>query len=277
MSPETPTPKTSPSGRTTLTDQKVGGDMSDAELRNRLFVRLVAKGKTFRKVDFRYCIFDVCYLRDCVFDSCNFTGCRFVGSNLHGSKFSGCKFDYAWFERTLIDSSILDTECPGPDNLRLKFARTLRINYQQIGDAQSANKAIEVELEATQSNLYKAWRSNESYYRKRYTHWRRLKAFGEWLEFKLLDFVWGNGESPLKLLRTGGLILVTLSIVDATFFSDWRLVSSYISGLGKAPQFFFGTVAPSYYPSWYLTFVLVSRLVMFSFFMSIVIKRFNRR
>ena len=277
MNSETCTPPISPSGKINMTDQKVVGDMSRGELRNHLFVRLVAKARTFRKVDFRYSFFDTCYLRDCLFDSCDFTGCRFIGSNLHGSKFSGCKFDYACFERTLIDSSILDTECPGPDNLKLKFARTLRINYQQIGDAQSANKAIVVELEATQSHLYKAWHSNESYYRKKYADWRRLKAFAEWLEFKVLDLVWGNGESPWKLLRTTAIIVATLSAIDATFFNNWRLVESYISGLGKAPQLFFGTVVPNVYPGWYLTAILVSRLVMFTFFMSIVIKRFNRR
>lgn len=238
MNSETRTLPISPSGKTSITDQKVVEDMPRGELRNYLFVRLVAKGRKFQKVDFRYSFFDTCYLRDCEFQSCNFTGCRFIGSNLHGSKFSGCQFEYAWFERTVIDSSILDTECPGPDNLKLKFARTLRMNYQQIGEARSANKAIGVELEATQSHLYKAWHSKESYYRKKYRGVPRLKVFAEWFEFKVLDFVWGNGESPWKLLRTTGIIMASLSVADATFFNNWHLVESYISGLGKAPQLF---------------------------------------
>jgi uncharacterized protein YjbI with pentapeptide repeats len=89
------------------------------------------------------------------FDSCDFTGCRFTASNFYTSTFSDCKFEYAVFERTLIESDILDTECPGPDNLKLKFARTLRMNYQQLGDAKSANKAISVELQATKQHLSK--------------------------------------------------------------------------------------------------------------------------
>src|SRR5580692_1070046 len=118
-------PMTSPTGRVVINDQRVVGDMPKQDLRNHLFVRLVAKGRRFQNIDFRYCMFEVCYLRGCVFDSCDFTGCRFSGSNFHGSTFSGCKFDYAWFERTLIDDSILNTGCPGPENLKLKFARTL--------------------------------------------------------------------------------------------------------------------------------------------------------
>jgi hypothetical protein len=79
------------------------------------------------------------------------------------------------------------------------------------------------------------------------------------------------------LVRTTGIIVATLAVIDATFFNNWRLVENYISGLGKSLQIFFGTVTPKPYPSWYLTVILVGRLVMFSFFMSIVIKRFNRR
>ena len=50
----------------------------------------------------------------------------------------------------------------------MKFARTLRMNYQQLGFAESVNKAIQIELQATEIHLYKAWRSNEAYYRKKY-------------------------------------------------------------------------------------------------------------
>jgi hypothetical protein len=213
------------SRRETLTDLKIEENLSDKKLKNLLFTRLVAKAKTFRNIDFRYTIFETCYLRNCVFDSCDFTGCRFAGSNFHGSSFSGCKFDYAWFERTLIDEVVLDTECPAHENLKRWFARTLRVNYQQIGDAQGANKAIRVELEATSSHLSKVWRSNESYYRKNYRGWARFRGFIEWLEFKLLDMSWGNGESPWKLLRTSAAVLAFLAVVDAVVFNDPRLVS----------------------------------------------------
>jgi hypothetical protein len=72
------------------------------------------------------------------------------------------------FERTFVDNDILNTGCPGFENLKMRFARTLRMNYQQLGDAKSANKAITVELQASEVYLHKAWQSNESYYRKKY-------------------------------------------------------------------------------------------------------------
>ena len=156
------------SNRIQETDKKFSEDVENVQFINHLFVRLVAKGKRFSKVDFKYSIFDTAYLRNCTFDSCDFTGCRFIDTNLYGSTFTGCKFDYSNFERTLVTSDILDTECPGHENLKMKFARTLRINYQQLGDALSVNKAIKVELTATKIHLLKAWDSNESYYRKKF-------------------------------------------------------------------------------------------------------------
>ncbi len=97
-------------------------------------------------MDFKYCVFDGCYLRQCTFDSCDFTGCRFVGSSFHGSTFTGCKFDYAAFERTIITSDILDTCCPPFENLKLRFARTLRTNYEALGDSDAVNKALSARI-----------------------------------------------------------------------------------------------------------------------------------
>lgn len=267
----------SDSDRVHEVDRKFLQDVTNEKFVNTLFVRLVAKKVRFIGIDFRYSIFDTCYLRNCIFDSCDFTGCRFIGTNIYGSKFSGCKFEYSSFEKTIIDSDILDTECPSPENLKMKFARTLRVNYQQIGDAISANKAIEVELKATEVHLKKSWNSNESYYRNKYKEWKRLEIFFEWVKFKILDYIWGNGESVLKLIRSTIIILIAVSLLDVVYFGDSNLISEYIRSFLKSPQIFLGIVEPVNYPKWYLATIFLVRLIILGFFMSIIIKRFNRR
>lgn len=265
------------SNREHLVDQRFDTDVSNTEYSNKLFLRVVAKGRRFEKVDFKYTIFDTTYLRDCVFDSCDFTGCRFVGVNFYGAKFTGCKFDYATFERTIIESDVLDHCCPGWDNLKLKFARTLRVNFQQLGDSRSANKAIKVELAATEIYLKKSWQSNESYYRKKYHGWKRIGKFFEWLNFKILDFVWGNGENTYKLTRSMILLLIGMTLFDVLNFQDPVKVTSYSNTILKMPEVFLGVTSPKNYPSWYLAIIFFTRLVAMGFFMSIIIKRFNRR
>ena len=169
--------------REVITDFYVTKDViSEPEkLAFKVFVRLNAKKKTrFERVSFQHCIFDACYINSCAFDSCDFTGCRFVGSNFHQSSFVGCKFDYATFERCQIDQDILESEAPREENLRMRFARSLRTNYQQIGDAKAVNKAISVELNATSAYLRKSWSSRESYYRLKYPGVRAFRQFLKW-------------------------------------------------------------------------------------------------
>ena len=265
------------SGREKLSDKKIDSLVNGKKFINKLFERLVALKVEFRNVDFCYCIFDAAYLRNCSFEECNFTGCRFINSNLAGCSFNGCNFNYATFDKTYVDSDILDVGCPGPENLKLKFARSLRLNYQQIGDSKSSNKAISIELQATEDHLYKAWGSKESYYRKKYKGLDRLKMFGDWIEFKVLDSIWGNGESTWKLFRAVLVTLSCIALIHVFGYGDPSLMKSYGDALLLSPQIFLGTLKPIFYPNLYLTALFLIRLIMFGFFMSIIIKRFNRR
>jgi hypothetical protein len=146
------------------------------------------------------------------------------------------------------------------------------MNYQQIGDVKSANKAIRVELEATQLHFFKAWRSRESYYRKKFVGGVRALMLIKWLKFKILDFIWGNGEDLLKLSRAVLIILVFIAVFDVFKFRDTNLVSSYVEAGLQAPGIFFGTIAPKGYATIYLSGIVFIRLVMIGFFMSIIIK-----
>lgn len=267
----------SDSDREHLVDKKFGTDVADEKFVNKLFIRLVALDKKFTKVDFKYSIFDTCYLRKCKFDSCDFTGCRFIGTNLHEAKFSNCEFRYATFEKTLVDNYILDRECPEEENLKMRFARSLRMNYQSLGDAESANKAMKVELRATEEHFYKSWSSNSAYYRNKYKGLDRFKIFMQWLQFELLDFIWGNGESPWKLLRAVLITFLIMAFVDVLLFSPSQNITGYFQSFLNSPQIFLGTLTPANYPSSYLTLIVLARLIAFGFFMSIIIKLLNRR
>lgn len=267
----------SPSNRKHHIDEKFESDLSYEEFTNRLLVRGVAKKIKFENVYFRYTIFDTCYLRSCVFVDCDFTGCRFTGTNALGSTFENCKFEYAVFERTQIDSTILRTNCPGYENLRLRFARSLRQNYQSLGESEAVNTAIAIELDASEVHLKKAWKSPEGYYRSKYKGVERAKVFFQWLGFKILDLIWGNGESTWKLARAVCFTLFGMALIHVFFFGNPAQVSEYFSAFWKMPQVFLGALKPPAYPPSYLALIFFIRLVAFGFFMSILIKRFNRR
>jgi hypothetical protein len=70
---------------------------------------------------------------------------------------------------------------------------------------------------------------------------------------------------------------LAMTVIDAAAFRNAQLISSYLNSLREVPQVFLGTLIPANYPKSYLTAIVFVRLVTFGFFMSIIIKRFNRR
>ena len=235
----------------------------------------------FYDIKFQYCTFDSCYIRDCKFEKCDFTGCKFINSNLSGSSFIDCDFKYAQFEKTMVDNDILNTDFhqySDAENLKWKFARTLRLNYQQLGDTASVNKAIRVELNATKLHLKHIWSSQKSYYKNKYNKFNeRMIGFIKWLVFCILDFVWGNGESIWKLVRTTMLFLLSISIINTLNYGNPDSITSYVSHFINSIPLFFGVAKNSECNELYLSIITLVRLVLFGLFMSVLIKRFNRR
>lgn len=249
------------------------------ECNYKVFVRLNGINKKIANVTFKHCIFDSCYLKSCVFDTCNFEGCKFIACNLHKSTFPGSSFEYTTFERTHISDEILTINAPKKENLRMKFARSLRMNFQQLGDADAVNKAIAVELDATKMHLYNGWHSSDEYYRTKYPGSKRISQLFKWIKFKALDSVWGNGESVRKLTMFFTLIVLLMGIYDNYKFNNPDSLLGYIEGIKNAFCILFGLKLPvgHVYSDMFMVFATVIRLTLFGFFTAILVKRLGRR
>jgi len=272
-------PQFSPGNRQVITDHYIAQSVVDeaSAFKFKIFNRLNANKIIFKNVSFEHSVFDGCYIRNCVFDSCNFTGCRFVGSNLHQSSFPGSRFDYATFERCQIDSDILTTWNPREENLKMRFARSLRMNFQQIGDATAVNEAITQELDATSRHLLESWLSEKEFYRKKYRGLHRIRQFLAWVEFWVLHFVWGNGESILKLLRTIVIAIVAIAVYDANAANSSATILDYWESLKAAPAIFLGTISRSFHTTAAASMIVAARLIALSLLTALLVKRFGRR
>lgn len=247
----------------------------------KVFVRLHAKKVKFTKISFEHSIFDSCSLTHCSFDSCDFTGCKFIGSNLTQTSFPGSTFKYVTFERCQIDNDIFN-EAPTEENLKMRFARSLRMNYQQIGDAKAVNKAITLELETTSIYLLKSWKSNEKYYKEKYPGLLNgIIQFMKWLEFWILEFIWGNGESILKLLRSMLLSIILIAIYDTNTNTNAKagLVNFgfYLDSLEIAISSFLGVSHPTNFSNNIISLITGVRFVAISLLTALLVKRFSRR
>lgn len=272
-------PDFSRGNRQLITDYYVPKNVVDEAVtfKFKIFIRLNASKITFKNVSFEHSVFDGCYFRNCVFDSCNFTGCRFIGSNLHHSSFPGSRFDYATFERCQIDSDVLTAWSPREQNLKMRFARSLRMNFQQIGDAKAVNDAITQELDATSRHLLDSWLSEDDFHRKKYPGLLRVRQFLAWVEFWVLHFVWGNGESIPKLLRTIIIVMVIIAVYDANSSNSSATILDYWESLKAAPAIFLGTLPRPLHTVAAASMIVAARLIALSLLTALLVKRFGRR
>ncbi|MEZ7515850.1 pentapeptide repeat-containing protein [Flavobacterium frigidarium] len=251
---------------------------------NHLFIRAIAKNIIFKNIDFSITYFENCYLRDCRFIRCNFEGAKFAACNLVGSYFEDCNFDYVTFEKTFVDDEIF--ECaPKKDNLKYKFARSLKLNYASVGDYIKASKAVTIELEATKSHLKDSWLSGEEWYKLKYGGIkRRLNQLWKWFKVSILDFLWGNGESLWRLIRFNFIMFGILTMYDVFQKSVLNVLDILEVFFIKVPGNYFGIVIKEgtqnyfeYYPDSLSLTLMITRLICFGLLMSIIIKKYNRR
>ncbi|WP_295220285.1 pentapeptide repeat-containing protein [uncultured Chryseobacterium sp.] len=255
------------------------------KFRRYLFVRGVATNFLFKNIDFSQTIFDSCYLKDCRFINCNFEGAKFINSNLQGSYFEFCNFDYVTFEKTFVDDEIFNC-APKKNNLKYKFARSLKLNYASIGDYIKASNAVKIELKATKSHLYDTWSLSDEYHINKYGGIRRRSLqFWKWLKVCILDLLWGNGESLWRLIRFNLILFFILTVYHILHERTTDIITIFNTFLVKVPSNYFGISVKGYsnknyffyYPEWLSLFLVITRLICFGLLMSIIIKKYNRR
>ena len=253
--------------------------IEDLKYSNYLFIRAVATDFIFKNIDFSKTIFDNCYLKDCRFINCKFEGAKFSNSNLQGSYFRDCNFDYVIFEKTFVDYEIF--ECaPKWDNLRFRFARSLKLNYASIGDYIKASKAVTVELQATLGHLRSSWSSGDPHYSIKFGGLeKRTKQLYKWTKVNFLDFIWGNGESLGRLIRFNFIVFFILSVIEVfTSESKFAFLEFLETLFVSIPSVYFGLKVENFeYSNYILLPLTVLRLVSFALLMSIITKKYNRR
>lgn len=244
---------------------------SNQDYRFHLFKRVSAVDLEFNNIDFSFVVFDDCYFRNCKFFDCTFTGAQFKSSSFRGSAFRGSTFDYARFNNSKITPDLINQNIPGWENVALEFAQSLRVNFAQIGDVEGVNRAIKAELTATKAHLRKAAWSGETHYRQKYRGPTRLYYVWKSGVFSVLDFIWGNGESLLKLART---IAIVILICSFTFLiNGLTLENAIFEGVSS----FLGTSSYDESPQYLTELMAASRYILLGLFVSVLVKRLSRR
>ena len=259
--------------REKIEDKEFSAALRDEDLSRKELTRVLAVDQTFTGVSFKQCAFTSCYFRNCKFIRCDFTGANIKESNFKGSQFEECSFRYMTWERTLLDERFLDTCLPSEENLARDLARSLRVNFGQIGNYEAVNKAVSIEVKLTGQHLYNAAYSRQSYYRAKYKGLARVTHVLQHLRWRSLDLLWGNGESIFRVIRSAGLLVVLVALLYMRDAAGVSFPDAFIEALCH----FWGVQYRSPLPPAYVVSLTVLRFVIFGLFMAILVKRLSRR
>ena len=235
--------------------------------------RVFAVRVAFVDVNFKQCDFLRCYFRNCRFIRCDFTGANFKESNFRGAQFEECNFRYTTWEKTFLDEYFLNTCLPSEENLARDLARSLRVNFSQIGNYEAVNKAASIEVSLAGQHLYNAAYSRQSYYRAKYKGWSRLVHAMSNARWKSLDLLWGNGESIFRVAISGLAVIIIVAVCLMQVHSQLP----FSDALWSTFSHFWGIQAGTNIPDSYEVVLTIIRFVLFGLFMAILVKRLSRR
>ena len=255
-----------------LEDMEFTIDVSDQDYSRHVLVRLYAVRRVFRKVTFKQSNLSACYFRNCRFIECDFTGAFIKTSNLQGSQFENCSFRYTTWEKSRLDDDFMDNCLPNEENLARDLVRSLRVNFTETGNYEAVNRAAAIEVRLTGQHLYKAAYSLEAYYRSKYKGWKRVTHALQHARWLALEWLWGNGESIVRVLLSSLAAVVVVSLLYARD-SKLGIGDAFLESLWH----FWGKQYARTLPSDYALALAVVQFVALGLFMAILVKRLSRR
>jgi hypothetical protein len=184
------------------------------DFRNSILEDVAGKDITYRECQFSYSILIRGYFHKAKFERCKFIGTRFVTTNFRSATFEECDFSYADFHRCVIPVPQVLANLPSFANVRWDLLHNLRANMRAVGDTQHESAVVWQEIDTELEHWRAVSRGDAGYYGK-YTRTERMLA--RLRRWRLLTerYVWGHGESLLRLGVATLVALVLLGLLHA--------------------------------------------------------------
>lgn len=146
------------------------------------------------------------------FKNCTFIGVRFIDCNFRQATFEQCKFDYADFNRCVLPAPQILANLPSFANVRWELLHNLRANERTMGDTRHEAEIVQKEIDA-EIDHWRSIRTRPSGYYEKYNNLRDYSsAWYHTVRLVFERYVWGHGESLLRLSVATVLALVLLSV-----------------------------------------------------------------
>ena len=207
--------------------------INDVKFQACQFRRLGMKDARVEGATLAQCCFEDCYLRKAHFVSTQLTGSMFRKCNLEKATFQCCDLRYCTFEATRLDRNEVIGCLPVEPNLRRQLAQNLRKNFETLGDKDSADAFLDIEIRAHEEELLGAFRQRTEYYRSHYNSLDQAMAGLKYLGWKINGIVWGHGHRVARLIRSYVCLTLMFGLVVYCGRLNYNVVAeSSIRALG---------------------------------------------
>lgn len=183
--------------------------------RHRHFKDFNGHGSKFQNCDFSYSIFERAYFHSATFENCTFTGCRFYECNFRSATLIKCNLKYSLFYRSIVEVNEICASLPLEPNIRRDLLQNLRANSAAVGNHKDQRLFVLREIEAYQDYWRYAMRAETGYYKEKFPAlFDRARAAAHLVGLKMGGWIWGHGEKPALILRSGLTIVFILSLIN---------------------------------------------------------------
>ena len=196
--------------------------VTDTAIQTCHFLRIGAKNASFKKCSLTQCLFEDVYLRNATFTDVHLTGSTFRNCNLDKASLQGCDLRYCTFQATHLNRDEVLGNLPVEPNLKRDLARNLRKNFESIGDKESADIFLDIEIEAHEQELLGIFRRKTAYYRSHYSGIDQVIAGLKYLSSRFSGVVWGYGHRVHRLVASYLIITFTFALI--TYFCQMPFV-----------------------------------------------------
>lgn len=173
--------------------------------------------------------FSECYFRRTVFQKCDIVNSKFDSSDFSNARIEASRLDFATFrscEITLRDIRFRDDANP---QVQSRVCRNLKLNAISMGHFDDASDLAYMEKTYERRVLF-----GRAFAQKNDRVGKRLKAVAFWLDAVILNWLWGYGERPWRLMLA--VVATILAFGTVQFWLDgvpgkglWEHV--YFSGI----------------------------------------------
>lgn len=184
------------------------------------FCRLGLRDAKVQNSSLTQCHFQDCYLRKAHFVNARLTGSTFRRCNLEKATFRGCDLRFCTFEATRLHRDEVIGCLPVEPNLRRDLAQNLRKNFETLGDKESADVFLGIEIQAREQEFLATFHRKTEYYRSHYSPVDQAKAGLKYIGSKVNGIVWGYGHRVRRLIAS--YIALTLVFALITCFAGLR-------------------------------------------------------